>query len=67
MPNKTESNYTKYKKIGQYPILILNQSITSMLSIDISKRFLNKFPIDCPFTNFRISKVLSNNKEIKSY
>ena len=38
-----------------------------MYSVDISKRFINKFPKDCPLTNFKISKVISNNEEVKNY
>ncbi len=50
-----------------YPVLTLNKSLGSMYSIDISRRFLNLFPKDCPLSNFQISKVLSGNEEVKNY
>ena len=54
-------------KVRGYPVLILNKSLGSMFSVDISKRFINDFPKGCPLSNYKITKVVSNNEEIKNY
>ena len=48
-------------------MLILNKSLGSMFSVDISKRFINEFPKGCPLSNYKITKVVSNNEEVKNY
>ena len=67
MPNITESNYKSYIQENEYPVLVLNKSLRTMHSVDITKRFTNLFPKDCPFTNFRIRKVIYNNEAVKNY
>ena len=64
MPNYTEPDFKSYVKVGQYPVLILNKSLGTTYSVDITKRFTNLFPKDCPLTKFSISKVISKNEVI---
>ena len=67
MPNLTEPSYKQYILYDQYPVLVLNKSLGSMYSVDITNRFTNLFPKDCPLKNYKILKVVCKNEEVKNY
>ena len=52
MPNYTEPDFGSYVKVGQYPVLTLNKALGTTYSVDITKRFINLYPKDCPLTKF---------------
>ena len=52
MPNYTEPDFGSFVKVGQYPVLTLNKALGTTYSVDITKRFINLYPKDCPLTKF---------------
>ena len=59
MPTSSEKYSELFKLIDKNPVLIINQSSSSDFSIDLSKRFINLFPSDCPILEYKIDKVIN--------
>ena len=53
---------TAYKTVNSLPVLFLNTTTSSPLSVDISKRIINIFKSSCPLLQFQISKAQINSQ-----
>ena len=55
MPSYKEDSYKSYISVNSFYVLKLNFSLGINNLIDISYRFKNLYPVDCPLSKFRIS------------
>lgn len=53
---------TAYKTVNSLPVLFLNTTTSSPLSVDISKRIINIFKSSCPLLQFQITKAQINSQ-----
>ena len=52
VPDSSEQMPSSYKIINFYPVLFLNTTTSSPISVDISKRITNLFTTDCPLIQY---------------
>ncbi len=58
MPKPDENFANKYKLINQIPVLFINKSSNSDFTANLSKRFINLYPYDCPINTYKIYSIM---------
>jgi hypothetical protein len=53
---------SSYKTVNSLPVLFLNTTNLSPISVNINKRIKNTFTSSCPLTQYKISKAFINNQ-----
>ena len=53
-----------YKLVNSLPVLFLNTTTTSPISVDISKRLSILFNTSCPLIQYKISKALIGSQVV---
>ena len=66
-PDQTDPFNKYYVLDGGYPVLKTNQYFESNFKVSLKSRFTNMLAEFCPFTDFKIEKVVSNHKEIRDF
>jgi hypothetical protein len=61
LPGNQEQMSAAYKAINSLPVLIINTTTASPISVDISKRIANLFTFSCHLSDYKITKALINS------
>ena len=61
LPRNQEQMSAAYKAVNSLPVLIINTTTSSPISVNISKRISNLFTFSCHLSDYKITKALINS------